>query len=192
MPNTGAPQLPYPNGSDIPDGPGAFLALASRMAKMGGSGTAYVADAAGRQALVTAGDVFPGLEVMQADTQATWKYISTTAGWKLWNLTRVTTAFWTAAPNWSDIGSSASVAAGAIILNLNFAKTSAWNSNDSIATIAAPYRPPFDVRFAAWQGNGGAPGTFAATLAQATGLITGYGATTGNVQVSLTATYPAA
>ena len=74
MPNEGVDLLPYPNSSDIPDGPAAFLALASRLTLMKGAGVAFVADAAARAALVTSGFAYQDLLVLQSNTGVLYRY----------------------------------------------------------------------------------------------------------------------
>lgn len=77
MPDYGDPQYPYPNASDVPDGPAAFLSLVQRAALINGAGIASTANATTRAALVTNGDAFAGLVVLQVDTLEFWLYDGT-------------------------------------------------------------------------------------------------------------------
>lgn len=77
MTTTGVDKNPYPNSTDTPDGPGAFLALAQRLTKMKGAGIAYAADATALAALITDGDAFTGLNVYHAAADCVVRYNGT-------------------------------------------------------------------------------------------------------------------
>lgn len=63
MPTTGVDKNPYPNSTDVPDGPGAFLLMAQRLTKLKGAGVGYAADSTALAALITDGDAFAGLHI---------------------------------------------------------------------------------------------------------------------------------
>lgn len=77
-------QMPYLDSSDAPDIGGQALAQAQRLELISGAGVAFVADATARAALVTNGDAFNGLLVMQLDTYGL--YLRKAGAWKLMEL----------------------------------------------------------------------------------------------------------
>jgi len=143
MPNTGLPKFPYPNGSDIPDGPAAFLALGQRMALMAGAGVVYAATAAARTALVTNTDAFEGMLVHQVDTHTLWEYRGST-----W-VARLEDTGWITA----DLRSGWSATAGTVprykrLNGVVYLEGRATGGSGAILILPAGFRPDQNVRFA--------------------------------------------
>lgn len=72
--NTGPDKNPYPVGSDLPDGPAAFVALGQRLTLMKGAGIGLVANIAALAASITNGDAFPGWTVYVSGLDAMFRY----------------------------------------------------------------------------------------------------------------------
>lgn len=149
MPLEGLDQLPYPNTSDAPDGPGAFLALAQRLTAMKGAGIAYAATNGIRVAL-QATDVYVGLVCYDAQdnayyqwTGSTWLVLPIVQDFPLAPASAASAAQQTiVAPGYAALPTTPVTAA----LNLTHAETLVqvkWSAQFGAGTIGAPSNTGF-------------------------------------------------